>query len=485
MKISQTAPRYQLEGDAALGGATSFAGLPALLECADALGLSGDLAQLGLFSRGAGEREVRLSQALLALLASGGECLSDIEALQSDPGLTALLGGDAFPDARRLGEFLARFHDEAVGTGGVVGTAVLPPESGPLRQLARCRGNLVERVQQLSPSRHATLDWDTQCIEADKRDAHWTYKGFPGYQPAAVLWVEQGLVVSDQFRAGNVPSGYGVASFVRDAVESLPASVESIDFRGDSAAYDWKLMSLLRRRGVRFAITADHTEDLRATVEALPEEAWSRLERPTEHGKVWRGEHWAEVTYVSKGDRSRKDEPLRYLVIRYPIRDQRGEEQPGQGRLDFPETAEEFRTRYRVIATNRTERGDTVILWSGERCGSIERVYRTMNNEQAAARPPCGRFGANAAWYRYNVLLFNLLQAMRLLLLPEALRRRSLKILRLRLLRVAGRVVRGASRIWKLRVAAGSAALGWLEELRARALELARAVQALRSTAPT
>jgi len=228
-------------------------------------------------------------------------------------------------------------------------------------------------------------------------------------------------VVSDQFRAGNVPSGFGVADYVRSSIEALPPGIETMDFRGDSAAYDWKLMNYLRRSAIRFAITADS----------------------------------------------------------YPLKDRRGEELPGQARLDFPETAEEFRTRYRVIATKREEPGDQILIWAGERCGSIERVFRTMYNDQAAATPPCGRFGANAAWYRYNVLLFNLLQGMRLLVLPDALCRRSLKVLRLRLLRLAGRVVRGASRIWKLKVQAEGAALGWIQETCQRLQALAEQVPLL------
>lgn len=485
MSLPRPEIRYQLEVDQGLGGATAFSGLPALLETARALGVSADLADLGLFESAPGTREVAWSEALLALLASGGECLSDIEMLRCDPGLRALLGNDAFPDARRLGEFLARFHDPDVGTGGCPGQAVVAEESAPLRALGQVNLGLVKRIQRLSPSRRATLDWDTQCIEADKQDAHWCYKGFPGYQPGAIYWAEQGLVLVDQFRAGNVPSCFKVGDLVRAAIGALPDDVEDIEFRGDSAAYDWDLLNELRDREIPFAITADSNEEMRRAVQRLPEDAWSKLHRRTEVGKVWQGEHWAEVVYASQSDRSRKREPLRYIVIRYPIRSRAEGELPGQGDLGFAPDAEEFRKRYRVVASNRTESGDEILLWSAGRCGSIERVFRVMNNEQAAASPPCGKFGANAAWYRYNVLLFNLVQAMRLLVLPEGLARRSLKLLRLRILSVAGRVVRGASRIWKLKIQETSPALAWLGQIRDRLRDLKQRVEALGAPAPS
>jgi hypothetical protein len=39
-----------------------------------------------------------------------------------------------------------------------------------------------------------------------KREAQVHYKGGRGYQPAALYWVEQDLVVADEYRDGNVPA---------------------------------------------------------------------------------------------------------------------------------------------------------------------------------------------------------------------------------------------------------------------------------------
>ena len=53
-----------------------------------------------------------------------------------------------------------------------------------------------------------------------------------------------------------------------------------------------------------------------------------------------------------------------------------------------------------------------------------------MKNELAAGVLPCGRFGANAAWFRLNVITYNLLSLMRRHVFPEALRTARPKRLR-------------------------------------------------------
>ncbi len=39
-------------------------------------------------------------------------------------------------------------------------------------------------------------------------------------------------------------------------------------------------------------------------------------------------------------------------------------------------------------------------------------MHDVTKNELGAAVPPCGRFGANAAWYRLSLLTYNVLSAL-------------------------------------------------------------------------
>ena len=67
-----------------------------------------------------------------------------------------------------------------------------------------------------------------------------------------------------------------------------------------------------------------------------------------------------------------------------------------------------------------------------------------LTNELAAAALPSQKFAANAAWFRLNVMLYNLLSAFKRVALPEALHSARPKRLRFLLLNGVGKVVRHA-----------------------------------------
>ena len=64
-----------------------------------------------------------------------------------------------------------------------------------------------------------------------------------------------------------------------------------------------------------------------------------------------------------------------------------------------------------------------------------------LANELAAAALPSQKFGANAAWFRLNVVLYNLLSALKRLGLPEALHRIRPKQLRFLVLNTLARLI--------------------------------------------
>ena len=65
-------------------------------------------------------------------------------------------------------------------------------------------------------------------------------------------------------------------------------------------------------------------------------------------------------------------------------------------------------------------------------------------NELAGAALPSQKFGANAAWLRLNVVLYNLLSAFKRVGLPEEFHTARPKRLRFLLLNTVGKVVRHA-----------------------------------------
>lgn len=136
----------------------------------------------------------------------------------------------------------------------------------------------------------------------------------------------------------------------------------------------------------------------------------------------------------SDGDH-RKDRPCirRYLAVRIQTR---------QGSL----FADGSSVHYFAVVTNRTEDGLAILQWHRQKAGTVEHTHHVLKNELAAAALPSGKFGANAAWFRLNVLTYNLLTALKRLTLPGDLRTAQPKRLRFLLFNTVGKVVAHARR---------------------------------------
>lgn len=411
-----------------LANATSFAGLPLVAEAFRALGL--DVAvkrHVGIKQRAKGATDAQMVESFLLMLAGGGECIDDLKRLREEPVLGELLGyTPPSPDAAR--HFLYGFHDEALlaERPKELHTAWVPPESRPLAGLGAVNRLLVENFTRVLPakaSRVATLDHDASIIESGKREAYWHYKGGRGYQPVFVLWDELDVVVADEFRDGNVPAGAFNLPLVQRAFESLPETVTERFFRADSACYDQSVLSYLRHEHIGFAVSADVSTSLRQAIAALPASAW----KPLDHGR-----EWAEVLFVPSTTLFEpNDVPAdRYLAVR---------KKPLQ-----PTLWEQEGYSYWAVATNLPWRGKKVLEWHREKAGTIEHFHHVAKNELGLGILPCGRFGADAAWARLNVLAFNLLSFLKRTALPPSLKRARPKKLRYEILRLAGVVIRHA-----------------------------------------
>jgi len=321
--MSQGILPYTVDAGPAADTLTARAGLPLVGEMLRALGLDRVSAeQVRVRERQSGYTETEKIEALVLLLAAGGTCLDDIRGLQADAGLTRLLGG-SLPGADTLRHCLYAGHDDALLAAAHAarppGTvASIPAETGPLQGLARVNTALVHGVAAQGQGTHATLDHDATVIESHKREALAHYQGGRGDQPAAVYWVEQDLVVADEYRDGNVPAGMANLPLIRRAFASLPPPVTTSFFRADSACYDERILQWLAdpqrpdgpRGPIGFTISADMTEALQKACRAVPAATGARLEdRCEETGD------WTEVA-LTPGDWPKSAWPLRYLALR-------------------------------------------------------------------------------------------------------------------------------------------------------------------------
>ena len=137
--------------------------------------------------------------------------------------------------------------------------------------------------------------------------------------------------------------------------------------------------------------------------------------------------------------------PPRYLALRLSQK---------QGRL-FAAGGE---VKHCAIVSNLPDpeggSGLALIRWHRAKAGTVEHAHHVLTNELAAEALPSQKFGANAAWFRLDVLLDNLLSACKRVALPEELHDARPKRLRFVLLNGIGQVIRHARETLLRRVGA-------------------------------
>ena len=411
---------------------TAHAGVPLVIELFRRVGAAQVVnEQVRIKQRQRGLTPAQLVETLLALWTAGGDRCQDLQPLRADAALAALLGFE-LPAATTVRDFLEAFHVEEPPVWRAGEKTAVPEESGPLAGVGAANRRVLAALQQQVPQSTATLDVDATIVEAHKRTAAVTYEGPRGYQPVVVLWAEQNLIVHDEFRDGNVPAGCGNERILGRAVTALPAGVKQIFVRGDSALYEQAVLAWCEQpeRGIGYAISADMSPPLRAEITRLPERAW---QPDREEPDVIR--EWAEVPYVPEDGDHRKNRPCvrRYLAVRVRKR---------QGEL----FADGSTVKHFAIVTNREDDGLTLIRWHREKAGTVEHTHHVLKNELAAAALPSGKFGANAAWFRLNVLSYNLLSALKRVALPGDLSEARPKRLRFLVFNTVGKVIQHARR---------------------------------------
>lgn len=425
---------------------TALGGMPLLIQAFRSLGAGRSVAQhLQMKQRQRGLDEASYVESFVVLNAAGGDCLEDFGHLRADSGLAELIGHE-LPSPEAARKFLYQFHDdskvkEAKQQELDLGRASsIPQESTTLSALGVVNREVVLEFGRRTQDKIATIDMDATIIESWKREAQRTYQGTTGYQPMLALWAELNVIVADEFRDGNVPSGTQLLPVARQAFAALPEGVEERYFRGDSACYQQELMRWLRNRQreegpegfIGFGISAQMSEALQKQVRKLPEALWKPYREDAEVIC-----ECAEVLNWDPLERKAGEEldPIRYLAIRI-----------GRKQGELFEDGKLY--KYFGVVTNRWDYDAKRLLeWQREKAGSIEAAHDVLKNELAAGVMPCSRFGANAAWLRMAVLTYNVMSALKRLALPPELLTARPKRLRFLVFHTAGRILHHARRI--------------------------------------
>jgi hypothetical protein len=387
---------------------TSLGGLVVLEELARAVRLweEVDRALAGPKS-GRGYQPHEFVQGLVWMLHAGGRRLEDLRELRAEQEVLRELGLEAVPDAGTVGDWLRR-----QGWAG----------AEAIQQISR------KMVEPCIEAEEMILDVDATEIEAEKQDAQWTYHHVQGYMP--LVGYMDGLCVGHEFREGNESPGAGILKFARRCEAGLPVG-KRIYFRSDSAAYQAEVINYYSPGGRSFTITADLDVAVRREIANLPETAWQPYR--TLEG-IATDREIAETVHSMSGT----EQAFRLIVLRW------ANPQPNLFAAD--------RYCYHAVATNRKEAASAVI-WKHNQRGESENWHKELKTGFGMEQMPCGQFEANALYFAFGVLAYNLAQVLKRRVLPAAYRTLTVSTLRWKVYRLAGKLVRHA-RGWMLQIKA-------------------------------
>jgi hypothetical protein len=346
---------------------------------------------------GAGYKPSQYIFPLVLMLNGGGRSLEDIRQIRTDEGLREILPLERIPSSDAFGDWLRNM--------GV---------TGGLSALERVNRKLLKQGMKYDGITGYTLDIDATGIEAEKHSAKMTYKGFKGYMPIVGHLAENGLVLGDEFRAGNVAPAARNLAFIKHCVRQLPKGKRITALRSDSAAYQADIINYCEREGIQFAIGADLDEAVVGAITAIPEKEW----KPYKNGYIAETVHSMEKT----------EQAFRLIVIRRPY----------QGTL-FAE--EDTRLKYTVIASNRIESPEDVVAWYNQRGECSENRIKELKIGFGMERMPCGQLNANAMFFRIGTLAYNLFRLFALKVLSPSWHRHQVQTVRWRLYQTAGKIV--------------------------------------------
>jgi hypothetical protein len=479
---------------------TALGGLPLYMDLGKVMGLTESIGRhVKVREGGQGWTDVQMITALVMLNLAGGEHVDDLGVLEGDEGFCNLvrrveLAGmkrkerremekrwrkekkRAVPSASAVFRYLAGFHEEEER---VAGKAIIPRSNEHLQGLQRVNEELVGQLQKHEREKLATLDMDATLVATHKAEALYCYKHYQAYQPLNTYWAEAGVVLHSEFRDGNVPAGYEQLRVFQAALESVPAGVETVRLRSDTAGYQHDLLRYCelgeneRFGRIEFAISSDVTAEFKKAVCGVRAEEWRPIYRQERGQKVRTEREWAEVCFVPNKMAQKKGLSYRYMATREAMAQL---ELPGveeQRELPF-QTVVLREQRYKVfgMVTNMKGDGGELVVWQQERCGKSEEVHKVMKEDLAGGTLPSGDFGENAAWWAIMVLSLNLNVMMKRLVLGEGWAGKRMKAIRFHLICLPGRMVQHARGL-VVKLTRRCAAYDFILQARRRMVELA------------
>jgi Transposase DDE domain group 1 len=445
---------------------------------------------------------------LVLLNLTGGQSVSDVERLEEDGGLTRVfkklekkLSGlrgrifrkgrtRVFPSSSRIFGFLDRFNsaeEETERESTQQGKSKILPVADSFKGLIELNRSIICQSQVLSPKQTATLDMDNNLIVTNKTTAKVSYKKDPSYHPFNVYWAEHDLMLFSEFRDGNVPAGVEQLRILKESLSQLPAGVEKVTVRSDTAGYQHDFLEFMEKGTKRFgrigfSVSCDVSRSFRQAVLEVDKSEWQPIIVTDAAGNQYiTKQEVAEVCFVPETKNKKKSAPVfRYLATREAVDIQYEFKDDGQISIFTSEYVEQKlhleemeKKIYKVfgIVTNQEGTPLDIVLHHRKRCGKSEQEHSRLTKDMASGRFPSCSFGENAAWWYLSIISLNLLKLFQRHALPKELETVRIKTLNARMFRIALKMI-ARSRQLTIKIGNGHSLFKLISSAQKKILEL-------------
>ena len=413
MKVMRDGRPVTVEVSADGAGLVSHAGTALLAQVADRLGLTNALSLrlAGLKQRRRGHDPGRVIRDLAVMLADGGECVSDLGAVREQDALFGAVASDSTA---------FRVVDRIASTPGLLDAV----------RVAHARARARSWKLHGAPTQ-LRIDVDATLIttHSEKEKAAGNYKGGYGFHPMQAYLDETREALGGVLRPGNAGSNTAEDHkiVVDRALAQIPAEyIESLEIlvRADSAGATHGFVDYCREGNMRFSVGYELTEQVRAAILQIPEDAWvPALDQDgseRENGEV------TEIT--DRVDLSSWPEGSRLIVRR---------ERPHPGaQLSF---TDHDGYRFQALLTDQPEENIAVLECRHRQHAHVEDRIRD-DKDTGLAKFPFKAFALNEVWLEIVMLAHDLIVWTQALCLDGELAKAEPKRLRYRLFHVAGRL---------------------------------------------
>ena len=342
----------------------------------------------------AGGLVVALAESQLA----GGDCFDDIEDLRADTAGAPLRAVSATPSAPTARQLAARFK---------------PAHIRAIERAAARTANELDRRLGRDAGEDVTLDLDATESKVYGRRKQGTGRsrgGHLAYNSYVVTWAQRGRALTSELRGGNQARIKAAESdrMLGRAEKLLPDGHGQITVRGDSGFYAAELMMGLRKRRMRFTLSATRTSTMWAKLAEIEDDAW-------QDAIEMRGAQVAEQAFTPQGW---EHEPLRLIVRRVPVsaaeiqatspRARRRKTIPPQQLQMVLDGQLDSTFAYSFIVTDIYHQPTTWVEHFHRHRAQIEERFKDAKLGHALRHLPSGKIAANRLWLACSLLALNI-----------------------------------------------------------------------------